>query len=177
MGWFRLRLVEKRSRRWIGAGFVVLLALTLVGARSLEAPLILYPSSGSLPAGFYIRSFQPIASGDIVACNAPKKAWRYLGGESQDDGAGPLLIKPLAAGPGDHVCNDPENGLRINGQKVAPTARQDSHGRKLPTWEACRCLLEHEYLAISTFAQNSFDSRYFGPIDITSIKGVYSLAL
>ena len=168
---------DHTTRRWIGAGFVILLALTLFGARSLDAPLILYPSSGSLPAGFYIRSFQPVASGEIVAFNMPKKAWRYLEGEGQDDEADLLLIKPLAAGPGDHVCNDTKNGLRINGQKIAPTARYDSHGQELPVWSACRHLHEHEHLAISTFVQNSFDSRYFGPIDAASIKGVYDLVL
>ena len=59
------------SRRWGLAASVLLLAAGLVGVRSLDAPLLLYPASASLPEGLYMRSFGPIEIGNILGVYRP----------------------------------------------------------------------------------------------------------
>lgn len=162
-----------RPRRWIGAGAVIALALTLITIRSLDAPLFLYPSSASLPTGLYMRSFETVRVGSIVAFPAPAIARRH---QELDGSQGPstyLFIKPVAAGPGDRVCNDPVNGLEINGVWLAPVAKSDSRGRSLPVWHSCRLLREKEFFLFSNTVPNSFDSRHYGLIEESQVQGAY----
>jgi type IV secretory pathway protease TraF len=63
--------------------------------------------------------------------------------------------------------------LRINGRDRAPIAVRDSCGVTLPRWTGCRRLGTSELFVFSDRVPNSFDSRYFGPIDRTSVVGVY----
>lgn len=82
-------------------------------------------------------------------------------------------MKPIAAGPGDHVCNNLGHGLIINGVWRAETAAIDLDGRSLPTWIACRRLSGQEYFVLSDHMPNSFDSRYFGPVHSTEVLATY----
>lgn len=81
-------------------------------------------------------------------------------------------MKPIAAEPGDRVCNGPA-GLFLNGKRQAATASHDSEGNPLPVWKNCRPLDHDEFFMLSDYASNSFDSRYFGPIRIDDVVGVY----
>lgn len=162
-----------RPRRWIGAGAVIALALALITIRSLDAPLLLYPSSASLPAGLYMRSFETVQVGSIVAFPAPAVARRYKERDGAQVPSAYLFIKPVAAGPGDRVCNDPVNGLEINGVWLAPVAQSDSRGRSLPVWRSCRLLRDKEFFLFSNAVPNSFDSRYFGIVPRQKILAAY----
>ena len=162
-----------KRRRWVGAGAVIALTLALITLRSLDAPLFLYPSSASLPAGIYMRSFEPVQVGSIVAFPAPAIARRY---QERDGSQGPsayLFIKPVAARPGDHVCNNLNDGLQINGIWVASVAKSDSSGKVLPVWRSCRRLRSKELFVFSDRVLNSFDSRYYGIVHFKQISGVY----
>ena len=160
------------SRRWGLATSVLLLAVGLAGVRSLDAPLFLYPASASLPEGLYMRSFGPIEIGKIAAFAIPEAARRYQAKRARQVPDGFLFMKPIAAGPGDQVCNG-ESGLVINGAWLAATATRDREGARLPVWRDCRRLHDNEYFAFSGHVGNSFDSRYFGPIEANDILGVY----
>ena len=162
-----------RPRRWIGAGSVIALALTLISIRSLDAPLFLYPSSASLPAGLYVRSFETVRVGSIVAFPAPAIARYHQERDGSQVPSGYLFIKPVAAGPGDRVCNDPVNGLEINGVWLAPVSKSDSRGRSLPVWRSCRLLREKEFFLFSDTVPNSFDSRYYGTVQDQHIRASY----
>ena len=162
-----------RPRRWIGAGAVIALALTLVTIHSLDAPLFLYPSSASLPAGLYMQSFETVRVGSIVAFPVPDVAQRYQELSGIDVSPGHLFIKPITAGPGDLVCSDPENGLVINDVFVAPVVTSDDQGRRLPIWHSCRWLRKSEFFVFSDAVTNSFDSRHYGPLLMSSIIGTY----
>ncbi|MEM7043399.1 MAG: S26 family signal peptidase [Pseudomonadota bacterium] len=159
----------------MGAAAVIALTLTLITIRSLDAPLFLYPSSASLPAGLYMRSFDPVQVGSIVAFPAPVVARHYLARNGWDTAVDNLFIKPVFAGPTDHVCNSLADGLRVNGVWIAPVAAADSGGTALPTWQECRKLSQDEFFVYSAFANNSFDSRYFGIVKRFDIFGAYTL--
>jgi len=160
------------SRRWGLAASVLLLAVGLVGVRSLDAPLFLYPASASVPEGLYMRSFGPIEIGKIAAFPIPEEALRYRAKHGHRAPEGFLFMKPIAAGPGDQVCNG-ESGLFINGAPLGTTATRDRAGELLPVWRYCRRLHDDEYFAFSDHVGNSFDSRYFGPILVDHIAGLY----
>ena len=162
-----------RPRRWIGAGAVISLALTLITIRALEAPLILYPNSASLPAGFYIRSLEPVRLGSIVAFRIPDVARHYYEHDGAKVPPNYLFIKPIAAGPGDLVCNKPLQGLEINNVHTAPAKRADSNRRLLPAWHSCRRLGSDEFFVFSNRVPNSFDSRYYGSLSRDQILGTY----
>lgn len=162
-----------RPRRWLGAGAVIALALTLITIRSLDAPLFLYPSSASLPAGLYMRSFEPVQRGAIVAFPTPIVARHYQESDDAEVPSGSLFIKPVAAGPGDRVCVDPMEGLEINGIWMAPVAKSDSRGRLLPIWHSCRRLRDREFFMFSNTVSSSFDSRYYGIVQAQHILATY----
>ncbi|MDH3770785.1 MAG: S26 family signal peptidase [Nitrospirota bacterium] len=165
--------MAKKRRRWLSAVAVIALATVLVGTRLLSSPLILYPASPSLPAGPYLRSFEPIRIGKIVAFAMPDAARRYQIELGHDVPASFLFMKPIIAGPGDRVCNSVVDGLVVNGTWRASTVSHDRDGRLLPVWTACHVLGEDRYFMVSDHVPNSFDSRYFGPVDAARIAAVY----
>ncbi|MEM8947914.1 MAG: S26 family signal peptidase, partial [Pseudomonadota bacterium] len=144
-----------------------------ITVRSLHAPLFLYPSSASLPVGLYMRSFETVQVGSIVAFPVPAVARRYQEHNGNNVPHDYLFIKPVAAGPGDRVCNDPVNGLQINGVWLAPVAKSDSRGKSLPVWRSCRLLRDKEFFLFSNTVPNSFDSRYYGTVQDRQIRASY----
>lgn len=166
-----------KPKRWISAGAVIALALTLITIRSLDAPLFLYPSSASLPAGLYVRSFEPIRPGVIVAFPVPDIARRYQELVGREVPTGYLFIKPVAASSGDRVCNDLGAGLRINRVWIAPATSSSYDRFKLPIWNSCRQLRDREFFVLSNMVPNSFDSRHYGIIQADQMLATYRLFL
>ncbi len=41
----------------------------------------------------------------------------------------------------------------------------------MPVWQGCRVLREGEFFALVTDIENSFDSRYLGPLPIETVLG------
>ncbi|MFV0680803.1 S26 family signal peptidase, partial [Ottowia sp.] len=48
----------------------------------------------------------------------------------------------------------------------------DRMGRPLPSWRQCRQLRADELFLLSTANPASFDSRYFGPINVSAVIGI-----
>jgi type IV secretory pathway protease TraF len=80
-----------------------------------------------------------------------------------------VLIKPVAAAPGDTVCR---NGpfVTINGRLRAIADGKDARRRLLPRWHGCRRLATSEFFVLSTVS-GSFDGRYLGPIERGNVLG------
>lgn len=134
------------------------------------APRLVYNASDSVPRGFYVIRVQPLRVGDAILTRLPVSAAR-LAAERGYLPAGVPLIKPIAAGYGDHVCV--RNGIvRINGRVVTFTRMHDREGRSLTAWSGCQLLAEHEWFLLGTEYAASFDSRYFGPVSRTAAYGV-----
>lgn len=133
-------------------------------------PRLVYNASDSVPRGFYVIRAQPPRVGDIILTRLPGDAARQAA-ERGYLPAGVPLIKPIAAGYGDHVCV--RNGIvRINGRVVTLTLRHDRQGRPMSAWPGCRLLTEHEWFLLGTMRAASFDSRYFGPVTHAITYGV-----
>ena len=63
-------------------------------------------------------------------------------------------------------------GLMIfdNGKLVARAHLQDELGRNLPSWKGCKVLRSSQVFLLSKHS-DSFDGRYFGPVDHALIIG------
>jgi len=164
------RLSRRARRSAIGLGACGL----VLGLAALAAsPVMLVNRSPSEPPGLYTRTSQSIAVGRIIAFRVPALGRAYV------DQALPTLrhrslLKAVAAGPGDRVCEG-EGGLTINGRRRAPVVARDRLGRPLPHWQGCRALAADEFFVFSDRVPNSFDSRYFGPVSRQAVLGVYRL--
>jgi conjugative transfer signal peptidase TraF len=87
------------------------------------------------------------------------------------DGFAPL-IKPVVAWPGDTVETSAA-GVSVNGRPLPHTATmdRDSSGRQIHPFPAGKYLVQGNQLwVVSSFSPRSFDSRYFGPIPLKSVR-------
>jgi conjugative transfer signal peptidase TraF len=125
----------------------------------------------SEPRGLYLRTSEPPVRGRLVAFAAPSAAFPYADANLAYLRRVPLL-KAVAAGPGDVVCQRGQE-LLINGAPRGAVAERDRAGRALPQWRGCRRLGAGELFAFADRVPNSFDSRYFGPISQRSVIGVF----
>ena len=81
------------------------------------------------------------------------------------------LLKRIGAVAPQEVCI--AGGIvRIDGVPSAAVLRADRMGRPLPSWSQCRRLEPGELFLMSTTNPASFDSRYFGPVCVSTVLGV-----
>lgn len=148
-------------------GAAALIGLTLGTSR----PLVLFNTTPSEPPGLYLEIGGSPTAGQIVAFRAPRAAFPYADGRLAFLHRVPLL-KAVAARGGDAVCTA-TGRLTINGRDRGPIASRDGRGVALPHWRGCRALEPGELFVFSNRVPNSFDSRYFGPVSVHAVIGVY----
>ena len=139
-----------------------------------HGPTLLLNRTPSEPLGLYLRTSETVRPGVMVAFRTPDPAFPYADRHMAYLHRRPLL-KRVAAGPGDRVCTRGDT-LVINGLTRAPIQRWDREGRALPRWSGCRPLRADEVFVFSARVPNSFDSRYYGPVNRGAILGVYRFA-
>ncbi len=132
---------------------------------------LIYNPSPSAPIGFYgLRKHEELAKGDFVAAlpenNVMKLAFSrgYLP-------AGAPVLKTVFGVRGDEICIE-NNSIFIGKTSIVDIQKTDSLGRPMPITAGCFILQDGEYFLLSTAIKNSFDSRYFGPVDEDNILGV-----
>lgn len=162
----------RRQRLQVIAWAMSPLLLLAAFASIVKAPLLMWNRTPSEPIGLYVRSLATPAPGRLVAFPAPPSAFPYADRRLSHLHGVPIL-KEVAAEAGDVVCTS-GGSLRINGQWRAPIQTRDSEGAQLPLWTGCRPLTHGEIFVFSGRIPNSFDSRYFGPVDLTTVKGVFA---
>jgi conjugative transfer signal peptidase TraF len=167
-----VRRVPPWRRHWSVLGVAATASVLALAGVFTARPIMLFNITPSEPTGLYVESPDRPAEGRLIAFQAPAAAFPYA-----DRRLGYLrhttLLKAVAAGPGDVVCTR-TGRLRINGRDRAPIAARDGLGVTLPHWSGCRRLATNELFVFSDRVPNSFDSRYFGPVDRSAVLGVYS---
>jgi conjugative transfer signal peptidase TraF len=146
---------------------VLLGAVAAIMVASIGSRHFVWNLSPSVPRGLYIldRSAAPIR-GAIVTFPPPANAAavitarRYLPG-------GVSLIKTVVALPGDAVCID-EFAFSVSGRIIGAIAHHDSVGRPLDSFRFCGAVSPGSTF-VATAAQLSFDSRYFGPVPLSTL--------
>jgi type IV secretory pathway protease TraF len=154
-----------------GCGVLVAIPCDAQGSLTPKPPQLLLNTTASLPLGFYARVDARARVGGLAAFRLPSSA-AFRGVIPP----GTLLLKPVAAVGGAHVCGR-NRRLYVEGRAIATALAHDRHGGLLRQWNGCRSLAENELLMISTYSERSFDSRYFGPIQTAQIVASYVPAL
>jgi conjugative transfer signal peptidase TraF len=168
----RLRRLPATAVRRIGVTVVVVMIGTfescgLAGVRINASP--------SLPVGLYLVTARRDAN-LVEFCPARPFAELaiargYRDAGSCPDGGAPLL-KPVVAHAGDVVELSP-GGMTVNGQLLPNTAAmtRDAKNRLLTPWPKGRYTVGPNSMWVaSSYNARSFDSRYFGPISVSSIR-------
>jgi conjugative transfer signal peptidase TraF len=121
-----------------------------------------------VPIGLYAMIVGTPHRGQIAVIRLPHGA-AVLAAARGYLAPGALLIKPVAAGPGDIVCRHGPT-VTINGGTVGSARSADAAGRPLPRWNGCITLAAHQVFVLAP-VPDSFDGRYFGPLDRTHVLG------
>jgi len=126
--------------------------------------------SPSVPLGLYrMTPSVTLAVGDLVVFDPPQRVRTYIYGRRWLPQGWPL-IKYVGALHGETYSVD-ENSLYINGRYVGPVYSQDDEGHPLPQITGTHTVEPGTFLPLSTHISRSFDGRYFGTVELTSIKG------
>ncbi len=162
--------IRPRSVRYRIA-LLAALAILLIAAPSIVhyAPVVVWNATSSVATGLYRVVHRPPRRGDLVLLALPDHI-RHISAARGYLALRSLLIKPVAAVSGETVCR---LGSRVwTSGHVSVTARSaDALGRSLPFWRGCRVLRSTEIFVLAPPA-DSFDSRYFGPVDGRFVVGV-----
>lgn len=131
-------------------------------------PRLIWNASASVPMGlYYVRMRQPNL--DEIAVIRPA-GWVRLYASSR--GYLPenvWLLKPIYAMRASLVCRFGKY-IFVNGKLVAKAKIWDSQHRRLPVWKGCHKLKSDEVFVLAR-PRDSFDSRYFGPVNRSLIVG------
>ncbi|HCK84707.1 MAG TPA: conjugal transfer protein [Hyphomonadaceae bacterium] len=158
-----------RAGRLLVPVFIVL-ALIAAAPHALGKTFLIN-TTPSVPTGLYVRDYSAsVERGVIVAFRQPQAARAYLGDTLGFPGDA-LLLKLVAAAPGDVACRE-ATGVRVGGA-LRPIMEADPRGAVLPQWRECRMLASDEIFALGGHGASSFDSRYFGPVRDSDVLGVY----
>ena len=125
----------------------------------------------SLPFGIYIKKEGIPQRGDYAASCLTVQIARYginrgYLTEGNCDTGTVRVLKIIKGVPGDRFVV--KNGfLELNSIKY-PIKKKDSLGRELKCFypQQAGALKRDEYMLISTFVPNSWDSRYWGPVTV-----------
>jgi conjugative transfer signal peptidase TraF len=131
-------------------------------------PLVIWNASESVPIGWYFVSKRQPNIGEIAVIRPAE--WVQIYASSR--GYLPKdvwLLKPTYAVNPSIVCRFGSH-VFVNGKHVAKAKIIDKRHRLLPVWKGCRMLKLTQYFVLGHH-RDSFDSRYFGPIDKNQVVG------
>ena len=156
---------------------VVIALLTSLGIAALAWPSvhtpiarIVYNPSDSVPRGWYrIGPPDSLHVGSIVLAPLPVEAAALASQRGYLPEHIPLLKRIGAMSP-QQVCIE-QHIVRIDGIPVAGVHATDGRGRPLSAWQQCRRLHDGELFLLSATNPASFDSRYFGPVAVSTVIG------
>jgi conjugative transfer signal peptidase TraF len=163
-----MRVRTSRHVLFVMALALFLATLLVVALSFKPLPLLIWNASDSVPVGLYfVRKRQPTI-GEVAVIAPPD--WVRLYAASR--GYLPVdiwLLKPVIASSGSVVCRFGHH-VFVNGTHIARAKFFDRQHRVLPIWKGCRTLTSDEIFVLAK-PKNSFDSRYFGPINRDLVVG------
>lgn len=153
----------------LALAFVTVCAIVSTLARN-HAPLLVWNASASAPIGFYaIRPAGALAITDLIVARPPEPLAEWLGARGYLP-RGALLIKRVAALPGQKICRE-DRSISVDGSVVAEANARDHAGRDLPRWSGCFVLRSGEAFLLNWDHPASLDCRYFGALPVDAVVG------
>jgi|SRR5579862_7501808 len=158
------------TRRPAIIGIAVGLAMIGLSISSKSETRLVYNPSESAPRGWYIvRPVSGLRLGDYVIVRLPHDVGMFAA-KRRYLPLGVPVLKRIAAVQGHRVCVA-DGWVLIDGLPVAATRSVDGQHRPLSAWSHCRELLAGELFLLNVKSAASFDSRYFGPVDVSFVRG------
>src|SRR3954447_13959196 len=165
MGARWLRPLAGRSLRWRlarGGAVLALGAVWYAPALGLAPPLVLRDTSDSVAPGLYVYA---------GAARAPSRG-AYVALKDPPHFDLPWLLKRVEGVAGDRYCWDPAAGTHRLGGRPMPPPDPGAAALGIPVWEGCATLGPGQVVGYGR-SPDSYDSRYFGPVDTGRLWGVY----
>jgi conjugative transfer signal peptidase TraF len=152
---------------------VLTAAAAALGAATLgekPVPCFVWNASESVPIGLYrVQPADELIVTDLVVAFPPEDlATRLAEGGYLPRGV--PLIKRVLALPGQIVCRE-KLTITVDGIEMGAARARDRRGRVLPSWQGCRTLAQGQVFLMNWDEPASLDSRYFGPLPLTTIVG------
>ena len=151
-------------------GIAVGLGMISLSSTIRSEPRLVYNPSESAPRGWYvIHSVDDVRIGDYLIVTLPHDIAAFAAKRGYLPLGVPVL-KRVAATEGHQVCVR-DGRIVIDGLPAANTRPYDGKHRPLIAWSHCRHLLAGELFLLNMDSASSFDSRYFGPVDVSFVRG------
>jgi len=164
---FTYRNLKRFKPAFIAFGIVFSMAVI---SSAFERKLIIYNATNSLPVGlYYVVKKTHYQSGDIVCFPIPEHVKRMVS-ERKWLPENSYLLKKIIAVYGDYCCID--NYKYHVKNSYGNIKLTDSSGRTMPEISLCKLLSINEFFVGDLDQERSFDSRYFGTININNIHGI-----
>jgi conjugative transfer signal peptidase TraF len=131
-------------------------------------PLLIWNASESVPIGWYFVAKHRPKIGEIAVIKPTD--WVQIYASSR--GYLPQnvwLLKPIYAVHPSIICRFGSH-VFVNGKQVAKAKSVDKMHRVLPVWKGCIALSPTQYFVLGRH-RDSFDSRYFGPVERSQVVG------
>lgn len=151
--------------------------LALLGVAAIAASAVFEPpvrlvwnTSPSAPVGLYgVVPVRRPEAGQMLAVRPPEP----LASRLETAGylpRGALLLKPVAAGPGQRVCRRGVT-VTVDGRPLGEAQARDRRGRPLPVWTGCRTVADQDLFLMNPRVPDSLDGRYFGVTPRAAVVG------
>lgn len=146
------------------------LALAFLAAKPIVRPfpILIWNASESVAVGWYFVAKRQPAIGEIAVIRPADWVRNY----ASTRGYLPqkvLLLKPIFATSPSIICRFGPY-VFVDGKHVAKATIMDRKHLLLPVWEGCKALKPSQYFVLDRH-RDSFDSRYFGPIEQSQVIG------
>jgi conjugative transfer signal peptidase TraF len=149
------------------------LAITASAFVKPDTRLVYNPTESAPPGWYVVHSGTQLGVGDYVVARLPRDIAAFAAKRNYLPRDVPVL-KRIAATAGQRVCVR-DGTVLIDGAAIATTLTLDGKRRRLTAWSHCRKLETGELFLLNTSTPSSFDSRYFGPIDVSFVRGKANL--
>jgi conjugative transfer signal peptidase TraF len=154
---------------WVMATYIATLGVGL-SALFHPVPKLIWNATASVPIGLYaMRPAGALRVGELLVVKPPEPLATFLDERRYLPKGVPLLKRVLAL-PRQVVCRT-DRTITVDGAAMGEALNRDRRGRPLPAWRGCHTVAPGEVFLMNRQSEDSLDSRYFGPLPVTTIAG------